>query len=72
MNQHPFKHAELLFWDFAIRVLGCFRSARAYIAKADQLALGQDSAFLGVLVGIAGAAGLASGYLFYLLTSALR
>jgi hypothetical protein len=72
MNKNPFSRFELLFWDFAIRALSFFRTARTQLSKNGQLAYSSDTASLGILIGIAGVAGLASGYLFYFLTAFLR
>jgi hypothetical protein len=72
MNKTFFSRLELLFWNFAILTLSCFRSARSYFSRTGQLSYSSDTAFLGILLAIAGAAGLFSGYLFYILTASLR
>jgi hypothetical protein len=72
MNRTLFSRFELSFWNFAILALSYFRSARSYIPRTGQLSYNPETAFLGILMGIAGVAGLASGYLFYILTSSLR
>ncbi len=72
MSKNLFPQLELLFWNFAIHMLSFFRSARSGLSKTGQVALGTETTFLSVLVGIAGVAGLASGYLFYFLTAPVR
>ncbi len=72
MSKNLFSQIELLFWNFAIRMLSCFRSARFSLSRTGRVAFGADTALFGVLLGIAGVAGLASGYLFYFLTVSVR
>jgi hypothetical protein len=72
MKNNFFSRLELLFWNFAIQALGYFRTARSGLSRTGQLSYGSDTAFLVVLMTIAGVAGLFSGYLFYMLTASLR
>ncbi len=72
MSNQLFSQIELLFWNFAIRMLSYFRSARLYLSKNGQATYSPETALLGVLVGVAGIAGLVSGYLFYFLTANVR
>ncbi len=72
MSKKLFPQLELLFWNFAIHTLSFFRSARFCLSKTGRVAFGVETAYLGILVGIAGVAGLTSGYLFYFLTAHVR
>jgi hypothetical protein len=72
MKKNLFSRLELLFWNFAIHTLSYFRSARSYFSRSGQLSYSSDTTFLGILMAIAGVAGLFSGYLFYILTASLR
>jgi len=72
MKTNVFSRMELLFWDFAIRMLSSFRVARSTLARNNQLAFSFDAAFLWVLLAIAGVTGLFSGYLFYFITASMR
>ncbi len=72
MNKSSFARFELLFWNFAIRALSFFRVARLSLSRYGQLAYNHEPVTLGILLGIAGIAGLVSGYLFYFLTVSLR
>ncbi len=72
MSKNLFPQLELLFWNSAIHVLSFFRSAHSSLSKTGRVVFGAETAFLGVLMGIAGVTGLASGYLFYFLTAHVR
>ena len=72
MKKNLFSRIELLFWDFAIRVLSSIRVARSSLARTGQVTYSTDSVFLGMLMAIAGVAGLVSGYLFYFITANVR
>ncbi len=72
MNNPVFSRIELLFWNFAIRMLSSFRMVRLTIARNDQMTYSPDTTFLWVLMGLAGVTGLVSGYLFYFLTASMR
>jgi hypothetical protein len=72
MKKNLFSQIELLFWNFAIRMLSSIRMARSALASTDQLTYSSDAAFLWVLMAIAGVTGLASGYLFYFITASIR
>lgn len=72
MNMHIFSRVELLFWDFAIRVLSQSRWMRTFLRKGYQLANTSELTSLGILMGISGVVGLITGYMFYFLTTGLR
>ncbi len=72
MKKDLFSRFELLFWNFAIRILSSFRMMRSSLARADQLAYSTDSIQLWALVAVAGVTGLVSGYLFYFISNGLR
>jgi hypothetical protein len=72
MKENIFTRMELLFWNFAIRALCDFRVVRSSLARNEPLSVSAETAFPGILIGIAGVAGLVSGYLFYFLTVSLR
>ncbi len=72
MNKNLFTRVELMFWNFAIRMLSSFRLARVTLSRNGQLLDSSEAGLLWALVGIAGVAGLVSGYLFYFLTAGLR
>ncbi len=72
MKENLFTRMELMFWNFAIQALCDFRVARSYWAKNGRIAASPEVAFPGILIGVAGVAGLVSGYLFYFLTASLR
>ena len=70
-RQNFFKRCELLFWDLAIRILSRSRTARSE-RQPENLTSRTDTATMGILFGLCGMAGLASGYLFFILTAVLR
>ena len=72
MKKDLFSRIELLFWNFAIRMLSSFRMARTSLARTDQMTYSSDAAYVWVLMAIAGVAGLVSGYLFYFITASMR
>ncbi len=72
MKENLLTRIELLFWDFAIQALCDVRLARSYWAKNGRIAVSPEAAFPGILIGVAGVAGLVSGYLYYFLTASMR
>lgn len=72
MIKQIFSRMELLFWNFAIRMLSGFRVSRSNPARTDQMAYSSDASYLWVLMAIAGVTGLVSGYLFYFITASIR
>jgi len=72
MNLHFFSRVELLFWDFAIRVLSQSKFMRAFLRRVYQLANASEFTSLGILMGISGVVGLITGYMFYFLTTGMR
>ncbi len=72
MKENMLTRVELLFWNFAIQALSEFREARMYWAKNSPLPINPEAAFPGILICVAGVAGLVSGYFFYFLTASLR
>ncbi len=69
MNTQFVNRFELLFWNFAIRMLSYSRFTRSFLRKSYQLMHASEVASMGILLGISGVIGLFSGYLFYFLTS---
>ncbi len=72
MKTHPFNRVELYFWNVTIQALSESGFTRSFLRKAYRLANRSETASLSILVGVAGVAGLVSGYLFYFLTNGLR
>ncbi len=72
MKNHPFSRAELIFWDLTIQALSESGVTRSFLRKFYQLTHSPEITSMSIIVGISGAAGLASGYLFYFLTNSLR
>ena len=72
MKKDLFSRIELLFWDFAIRVLSNVRMARSSLARTEPVAYSSDSVFQWVLMAIAGVTGLVSGYLVYFISASMR
>ena len=68
MNNQLLSRVELLFWDFAIRVLSQSSVTRAFLRKAYGLTHASEVTSLGILMGVSGFVGLVSGYLFYFIT----
>lgn len=71
MNSSFFSHIELTFWNFVIQVLSQFGMARKLFGQASQ-GHAMVSTTFGILLGLSGLVGLASGYTFYLLTVGVR
>lgn len=71
MNSRFISRIELSFWNFAIHTLSEFSMARKMLEKASQARTLVPTSF-GLLLGVSGLAGLASGYTFYVLTIGLR
>jgi len=72
MKKDLFSRIELLFWNFTIRMLSSFQMLRSSLARTDQMTYSTDTAFLWLLMAVAGVTGLASGYLFYFITASMR
>ncbi len=72
MNNTFFSRIELLFWNFAIQALSRFRMTRSFSAGSIPSLNNPGTTMLAILMGVAGVAGLVSGYLFYFLAASLR
>ncbi len=72
MNNNPFSRIELMFWNLTIRTLSQSDFARNCLRKTYEFTHSSEIAPVGILIGVTGAAGLASGYLFYFLTMGTR
>lgn len=67
-----FSRVELHFWNLAIRALSNSSLARRLFKEIYDFNHEVKAVSLGILISIAGAAGLVSGYLFYFLKMGLR
>lgn len=67
-KQNLFERFELLFWNLTIRVLSGSRSAHTAVSPLIRAAHGSEKAALSFLLALCGMAGLASGYLFFVIT----
>lgn len=72
MNLKSFSRIELHFWNFAIQALSHSDLARRFVKEAYTFTHQARNASLGLMIGVSGAAGLISGYLFYFLRMGLR
>lgn len=72
MNLTSFSRIELHFWNLAIRALSHSDLTRRFVQETYAFTHQAKNASLGVLIGVSGAAGLISGYLFYFLRMGLR
>lgn len=72
MNNTIFNRVELLFWNFAIQALSRFRMSRSIFSGNMPSIRDSETTRLAILMGVAGVAGLVSGYLFYFLAASLR
>jgi hypothetical protein len=68
MNNHLLYRVELLFWDFAIRLLSQSSLTRSFLRKAYGLTRTSELTSLAILMGVSGLVGLLCGYIFYFLT----
>lgn len=68
MNNHLLYRVELLFWDFAIRLLSQSSLTRSFLRKVYGLTRTSELTSLAILMGVSGLVGLLSGYIFYFLT----
>lgn len=68
-TNHILSRVELGFWNLTIRTLSQSRVARIFLQKAYQVTHTSEYTSLGILMGISGVIGLASGYVFYFITA---